>query len=55
MRQFFRRVWTDIKARRNIEAYVVSFLALVLGVFTVVDNLPEALFGAETADQMVTA
>ena len=55
MRQFLDRVITDIKLKRNIDVYVISFFTIVFAVLTLAGDLPVALFGEKVANQLTTA
>lgn len=55
MMQIWNRIVNDIKSKRNIEVYVVSFFVVVFAILTLAGDLPVALFGEKMANQMTTS
>jgi len=55
MRQFLNRVLADIKLRRNIDVYIISFFSIVFAILTLAGDLPVALFGEKVASQITTS
>ena len=55
MMEFVNRVLTDIKSKRNIEVYIVSFFSIGFAILTLIGDLPVALFGEKVADQIITS
>lgn len=55
MMQFMNRVLADIRSKRNIDVYIVSFFTIAFAILTLAGDLPVALFGEKMADQITTS